>query len=134
MARNHRVLDSTVGAVRAFNRFYTRKIGVVDGMASSPLSLAEAHVLYELAHRERPTATGIRKDLGLDAGYVSRILRGFDGQKIVARRPSKSDERQKFLSLTAKGRRVFTPLNVFSSFNSARCLCAKSAAEVFVIL
>lgn len=111
MARNRNGLDSTVGAVRAFNRFYTRKIGVVDGMASSPLSLAEAHVLYELAHRERPTATDIHKELGLDAGYLSRILRGFERQKIVARTPSKNDERQKFLSLTAKGRRVFTPLN-----------------------
>ena len=56
-----------VSAVRAFNRFYTRKIGVVDGMASSPFSLAEARVLYELAHREKPTATEIRKELGLDA-------------------------------------------------------------------
>src|SRR5215469_8024811 len=62
-------LAPQVAAIRAFNRFYTRKIGVVDGVASSPFSLAEARVLYELAHGERLTATDIRKELGLDAGY-----------------------------------------------------------------
>src|SRR6516165_7771469 len=100
-----------VAAIRGFNRFYTRKIGVVDGTASSPFSLAEARVLYELAHRERPTATDIRKELGLDAGYMSRILRGFERRKLVTRERSKADERQKFLSLTARGRRAFAPLD-----------------------
>lgn len=103
--------DQQVSAIRAFNRFYTRKIGVVGGMASSPFSLAEARVLHELANREKPTATEIRKELGLDAGYMSRILRDFERRKLVAREQSKADERQRFLSLTAKGRRVFAPLN-----------------------
>src|SRR6185437_3568639 len=97
-----RVTDQQVSAIRGFNRFYTRKIGVVDGMASSPFSLAEARVLYELAHREKPTATQIRKELGLDAGYMSRILRNFEQKKLVAREQSKTDERQRFLSLTPK--------------------------------
>ena len=100
-----------VGVVRAFNRFYTRKIGVVDGMASSPFSLAEARVLYELAHRLQPTATDIRKELGLDAGYMSRILRNFERRKLVKREPSKADERQRFLSLTNKGRKAFVPMD-----------------------
>ena len=104
-------VDAQVSAIRAFNRFYTRKIGVVDGMASSPFSLAEARVLYELAHREQPTATDIRKELGLDAGYMSRILRGFERRKLVTRQQSKADERQRFLSLTAKGRKAFAPLD-----------------------
>jgi DNA-binding MarR family transcriptional regulator/GNAT superfamily N-acetyltransferase len=103
--------ESHVREIRAFNRFYTRKIGVVDGMASSPFSLAEARVLYELAHREQPTATDLRKQLGLDAGYLSRILREFERRKLVTRTPSKTDERQKFLSLTPKGRKVFAPLD-----------------------
>lgn len=110
---------SHVSTIRAFNRFYTRKIGVVDGMASSPFSLAEARVLYELARRERPTATEIRKELGLDAGYLSRILLGFERRKIVARAQSKSDERQKFLSLTAKGRKIFVALNERSNRDAA---------------
>src|SRR5215470_10764342 len=108
---NEPIVDKQVSAIRAFNRFYTRKIGVVDGMASSPFSLAEARVLYELAHREKPTATDIRKELGLDAGYMSRILRDFERRKLVTREKSKTDERQRFLSLTLKGRRAFAPLD-----------------------
>src|ERR1700745_4085397 len=95
-----------VSVTPPFNRFYTRKIGVVDGIASSPFSLAEARVLYELAHREQPTATDICKELRLDAGYVSRILREFERRKFVTREQSKTDEPEKFLSLTAKGRRA----------------------------
>ena len=108
-------VDAQVGAIRAFNRFYTRKIGVVDGMASSPFALAEARVLYELAHRERPTASDIRRELGLDAGYMSRILGEFERRKLIRREQSKTDERQKFLSLTAKGRRAFAPLDARSN-------------------
>lgn len=108
-----------VNAIRAFNRFYTRKIGVVDGMASSPFSLAEARVLYEIARCEQPTATEIRKELGLDAGYLSRILLGFERQKLVTRAQSKSDERRKFLSLTAKGRKIFVALNERSNRDAA---------------
>ena len=104
-----------VSAIRAFNRFYTRKIHVVDGTASSPFSLAEARVLYELANRDKPTATDIRKDLGLDAGYMSRILRNFEAQKLMKREQSKTDERQRFLSLTPKGRKTFALLNQRSS-------------------
>src|SRR5580700_3149828 len=100
-------VDKQVSTMRAFNRFYTRKIGVLDGMASSPFSLAEARVLYELAHRQQTTASDIRKELGLDAGYTSRILRDFERRKLVRREKSKTDERQRFLSLTTKGRRAF---------------------------
>ncbi|HXY14145.1 MAG TPA: helix-turn-helix domain-containing GNAT family N-acetyltransferase [Terriglobales bacterium] len=107
---NHSV-DAQVIAMRAFNRFYTRKIGVVDGMASSPFSLAEARVLYELAHRQQPTATDVRKELGIDAGYMSRILADFERRKLVTRERSKKDERQRFLLLTAKGRKAFAPLD-----------------------
>jgi DNA-binding MarR family transcriptional regulator/GNAT superfamily N-acetyltransferase len=111
-----------VAAIRGFNRFYTRKIGVIDGTASSPFSLAEARVLYELAHRERPTATHIRKELGLDPGYMSRILREFERRKLVTRERSKTDEREKFLSLTAKGRRAFAPLDERSNREVAAML------------
>ena len=122
-------LDPQVAAIRAFNRFYTRKIGVVDGVASSPFSLAEARVLYELAHREHPTATDIRKELGLDAGYMSRILRDFERRKLVTRQQSKTDERQRFLSLTAKGRKAFAPLDERSNRNVAAMLEEHSPAE-----
>ena len=122
-------LDQQVSAIRAFNRFYTRKIGVVDGNASSPFSLAEARVLYEIANREKPTATDIRKELGLDAGYMSRILRNFERRKLVAREQSKADERQRFLSLTAKGRRAFASLDERSSHDIAAMVKAVSPTE-----
>jgi DNA-binding MarR family transcriptional regulator/GNAT superfamily N-acetyltransferase len=122
-------LDKQVSAIRAFNRFYTRKIGVLDGVASSPFSLAEARVLYELAHRQQPTATDIRKELGLDAGYMSRILRDFERRKLVSRERSKADERQRFLSLTTKGRKVFLPLDERSNRDIAAMLGELSPAE-----
>jgi DNA-binding MarR family transcriptional regulator/GNAT superfamily N-acetyltransferase len=122
-------IHEQVRAIRAFNRFYTRKIGVLDGMASSPFSLAEARVLYELANRRQPTATDIRKELGLDAGYMSRILRDFERRKFVTRERSKSDERQRFLSLTGKGRSAFTPLDARSNRDVAALLEGLSPAE-----
>lgn len=122
-------IDEQVSALRTFNRFYTRKIGVLDGMASSPFSLAEARVLYELAHREQPTATDIRKELGLDAGYMSRILRDFERRRLVTREQSKTDERQRFLSLTAKGRRTFAPLDERSNRDVGAILKELSSKE-----
>jgi DNA-binding MarR family transcriptional regulator/GNAT superfamily N-acetyltransferase len=121
--------SAQVRAIRAFNRLYTRKIGVIDGTASHPFSLAEARVLYELANRERPTATDLRKELGLDAGYTSRILGEFERRKLVKREQSKTDERQKFLSLTAKGRRAFAPLDERSNRDVSAMLEALPTAE-----
>jgi len=95
---------------------------VVDGIASSPFSLAEARVLYELAHRQQSTATDIRKELWLDAGYMSRILRDFERRKLVTREQSKTDERQRFLSLTVKGRRALAPLDERSNRDVAAML------------
>ncbi len=106
---------SRVDAVRAFNRFYTRRIGVLEeGYLESPFSLVQARVLYELAHRSQPTATEIARELGLDTGYLSRILRGFERTGLVEKRPSVRDGRRRLLSLTARGREAFTPLDTRS--------------------
>ena len=107
--------DHRVAAVRRFNRFYTRQIGLLqESYLKSQFSLSQVRVLYELAHRERPTATELGRELGLDPGYLSRILRLFERRGLLKRTPSKADGRQSHLFLTARGQAAFAPLNTRS--------------------
>jgi DNA-binding MarR family transcriptional regulator/ribosomal protein S18 acetylase RimI-like enzyme len=104
-------IGDEVGAVRAFNRFYTGRIGALNGgFLDSPFSLTEVRVLYELAHRARPVASDLEADLGLDAGYLSRMLRRFTELGLAAQTPDPADRRRRRLSLTDEGRAVFAPL------------------------
>ena len=124
-----RELEQRVEAARRFNRFYTRTIGVLrEGAYKSPFSLTEVRVLYELAHRDQPTATALGRDLGLDAGYLSRILRGFERRGLVLKTRSAADARQSHLALTAQGRKVFAPLNARSHDEVAALLGGLSSA------
>jgi len=101
-----------VAAVRRFNRFYTKQIGLLhEHLLRSPFSLTEARVLYELAHHTTTTATELGKELGLDAGYLSRMLRRFQLSGLLDRTRSQSDGRQSVLSLTPRGREAFAQLN-----------------------
>src|SRR6476661_5341892 len=105
-------MDPTVPAVRAFNRFYTRQIGVLrEGLLKSPFSLAAVRVLYEIAHRRQPAATELCKQLGLDPGYISRILRRLEKRGLVRKSDSRVDGRQSLLSLTVRGRDTFATLD-----------------------
>jgi DNA-binding MarR family transcriptional regulator/GNAT superfamily N-acetyltransferase len=124
--------DRRVSAVRRFNRFYTRQIGVLQsGYLDSPFSLTEVRVLYELAHHEESTASGLAGELGLDEGYLSRILRGFKKQGLIDKRPSEVDRRQSILWVTDLGREVFAPLQARSHQEIGAMLNALSAAEQY---
>lgn len=121
---------NTVAQVRRFSRFYTRLLGTLnEGLLDSPLSLAEARVLYELANRSEPIASEIAAELGLDLGYLSRILRSFSTTKLIRRQPSKIDRRQSLISLTAKGRSQFELLNQRSNQQVQTLLSPLSAQQ-----
>jgi DNA-binding MarR family transcriptional regulator len=120
---NRPVPPSPVQAVRRFNRFYTKQIGVLnEGLLQSPFSLAAVRVLYELAHREQPTAVQLARELALDDGYLSRMLRAFRKRGLIARRPAQADRRQRLLALTPRGRSVFASLNARSDEQVATML------------
>jgi DNA-binding MarR family transcriptional regulator/GNAT superfamily N-acetyltransferase len=119
------VSDDLIAAVRAFNRFYTRRLGVLEQqLLDSPFSLTEARVLYELAHRDNLSAKTIGSELGLDAGYLSRIVQNFQDKGLITRKASAADRRQYDLGLTAKGRQAFGRLNRSSHDDVAAMLSA----------
>src|SRR6202142_4728159 len=104
--------DQRIAAVRGFNRFYTRQIGVLrKTFLDSPYSLAEARVLYEIASGRSSTATEIGRTLDLDAGYLSRVLRNFEKRGLIRRQVSTRDTRQSHVALSALGRKTFAPLD-----------------------
>src|SRR6201996_864148 len=119
--------NGRIAAVRAFNRFYTRKLGVLDQhLSKSPYSLSEARVLYELAHRDELAAKEVGSELGLDPGYLSRIVQSFEESGLISRKPLATDRRQFRLSLTAKGRQAFAKLNKASQDDVAAMLAPLS--------
>ena len=117
--------EQQVSAIRAFNRFYTRRLGVLDQQVlKSPFSLSEARVLYELAHRDDAAAKEIGIELGLDPGYLSRIVQKFDEDGLITRKPLLTDRRQYRLALTAKGRQAFAKLERNTNDDVAAMLAA----------
>ena len=106
------LIDRQVRDTRSFNRFYTRRIGVLEeGLLHSAFNLTEARILFELAHRKHPEASGLARDLGLDPGYLSRLLRGLRRRRLVGSRPVPGDRRRRRLVLTEAGRSAFGELD-----------------------
>jgi DNA-binding MarR family transcriptional regulator/GNAT superfamily N-acetyltransferase len=130
MAATALACNDSIQAVRRFNRFYTRQIGVLnEHLLESKFSLTEVRVLYELAHRDLVAAGELCCDLGLDRGYLSRILQNFQAQEWIQTAESSEDRRRVLLSLTAKGRKVFSPLDRGSSREVASLLSQLSIAQ-----
>ncbi len=127
---NENNLPRRAEAVRRFNRFYTRQIGVLqEGLLRSPFSLTEARVIYELAHHETTTATELGEELGLDAGYLSRILAEFKRRGLIDKKPSRKDGRQSLLWLTDEGQQAFAMLNARSQHEIERMLAELPAGD-----
>jgi DNA-binding MarR family transcriptional regulator len=122
--------DQRIAAVRGFNRFYTRQIGVLrKTFLDSPYSLGEARVLYEIASGRSSTATEIGRALDLDAGYLSRVLRNFEKYGLIRRKVSARDARRSHLTLTARGRAVYAPLERRSQHDTGAMLGKLAPAE-----
>lgn len=123
-------LHDRAAALRAFNRFYTRHLGVLQrGFLGTRFSLTEARILYELAHAEGETASRLAGRIGLDTGYLSRILAGFERERLLERPRSSADRRQRPLRLTAGGRRAAAVLDGRSQGQAVQTLRALSPAR-----
>ena len=122
--------EARIAAVRRFNRYYTRQIGVLrKTFLDSPYSLGEARVLHEIATRQAPTASDIAKSLDLDPGYLSRVLRNFERRGLIRKRTSPNDGRQSYLTLTPRGKKSYTPLDARSQRDTAAMLTRLEPAD-----
>ena len=122
-------------AIRRFNRFYTREIGVLDGhLLQSGFSLAEARILYELGQTPEIAATDIGEKLNLDRGYLSRMLRAFQRKRLISRQTDATDKRRSHLSLTDKGRTTFAQLDRRSSEAASGMIASLSPGAVNALL
>jgi DNA-binding MarR family transcriptional regulator len=124
-----------VARVREFNRFYTRQIGVLqEGLLESAYSLTELRIMFELLHGNAATASELADLLGINHGYVSRILKRFKSLGFIERTRSRADGRELLLKLTSKGRRVYAPLNERADAEVEELLSQLSAEEVRKLL
>jgi DNA-binding MarR family transcriptional regulator len=106
------LLQEHISAIRGFNRFFTRQIGVLrEGLLHSPYSLTEARIIFELAHRTNLTASDLGTELGLDAGYLSRIVTKFEQQQLLEKTPTDEDCRQRQLNLNHAGQKSLALLD-----------------------
>src|ERR687895_2239723 len=119
-----------IDAIRRFNRFFTRRVGVLrEGLLHTPYSLTEARILLEIAHRDAPTASYLSRELCLDPGYLSRILARLEGQGLIEKMRSEADGRRRLLSLTSAGEDAFSLLDARSREEVSEMLIGLSKGD-----
>lgn len=124
-----------VARVRSFNRFYTNLLGVLqEGFLRTPYSLAESRVIFELAHRRTAQLTDLRRDLDLDAGYMTRILTRLEADGLVSRERSEADARRQIVRLSRQGQKTFQTLDKRSTQDVAKILSRLSGEEQYQLL
>jgi DNA-binding MarR family transcriptional regulator/N-acetylglutamate synthase-like GNAT family acetyltransferase len=124
------VSEEKIQLVRRFNRFYTRRIGLLrEGLLDTPFSLTQARVLFEIAHSPGARSTDLAAELGLDPAYLSRLLASFERRKLIQRSQSRDDRRVNHLRLTAKGRAAFAHLDALSRAQSGELLASLKSGE-----
>jgi DNA-binding MarR family transcriptional regulator/N-acetylglutamate synthase-like GNAT family acetyltransferase len=122
--------EARIDAVRRFNRFFTRRIGILrEGLLHTSHSLTEARILFEIAHRDDPTASDLSRELGLDPGYLSRILAHLERRGLVEKVRSETDRRRRLLALTPDGEDAFSLLDSRSREEVAEMLEELSEGE-----
>src|SRR5258708_24517938 len=123
--------NKMISTVRDFNRFYTNIIGLLDNhILNSPYSLPEARVLYELHHQQPCSATAILETIGMDKGYLSRVLKSFEKKGLIKKLQNKSDGRAIVLSLTVKGENEFTKIDQASMHQLSYLLSSLAKSEL----
>jgi DNA-binding MarR family transcriptional regulator/GNAT superfamily N-acetyltransferase len=133
--QNARSAGDAIDIIRSFNRRYTRQLGLLDnGLLGSEFTLTEARVLYELANCEESTATQIAGELGLDLGYMSRLIKKFGRRRYIKRKRSPVDARQSRLQLTERGRAVFDPLDRAARLQIAEMIAPMTPEQRSVLL
>src|SRR5687768_2870629 len=116
-------MDDQIQELRSFNRFYTRQLGLLDEtLLQTDFSLTEARILFEIANRTDCTASDLASEFGIDSGYLSRSIAAFEKQGLLRRIRSNQDSRERFLKLTAKGKKTFASLNEKSNLDAQTLL------------
>lgn len=129
------MLKKHISEIRAFNRFYTRFIGLLDKhILDSPYSLPEARILYELYHHDTITASDIITSLGIDKGYLSRVLLQFEKRKLLVKKRAPEDKRSVYLGLTLLGKKEFETINDASHNQLATLLEHLPATDIDKLL
>jgi DNA-binding MarR family transcriptional regulator/N-acetylglutamate synthase-like GNAT family acetyltransferase len=123
-------LEARIDAVRRFNRFFTRRIGVLrEGLLHTPYPLTEARILFEISRRAEVAASDLSRELGLDPGYLSRILARLEQKGLIDKVRSETDARRRLLLLTPQGQDAFSLLDSRSREEVAEMLCELSEGD-----